>query len=153
MIKDRADSNTMRRTYEEDENKPGRLRLRDQNATDNPTYPSRGHPAVDWIWTQDQPEDRLAPVMLYIAPTRALVNQNLMEFKFFTLGTNLTCRNITGGHNYLLQVKEAKKACDILCITSGALFKLHNEGFMTLNRLEYLVFDEAHSLFRPATET
>ncbi len=80
---------------------------------------------------------------LVLAPTRELAIQ--IDDCFRDYGRHLSLRHtvIYGGVGQNPQVDALKRGCDILVATPGRLQDLHDQGFVSLERLEIFVLDEA----------
>lgn len=84
---------------------------------------------------------------LIIVPTRDLAMQILTVIKDFTRFTDLRRTVIVGGHMYEGQFESLASNPDIIIATPGRLMQLLDETSFSLKKVEYLVFDEADSLF------
>ena len=80
---------------------------------------------------------------LILTPTRELAIQIGESIESY--GKHLALRHtvIFGGVSQNPQVDALKKGTDILVATPGRLMDLHNQGFVSLDRLEVFVLDEA----------
>ena len=83
-----------------------------------------------------------SPRTLVLAPTRELAAQ--INESFATYGTFMRFRHtvIFGGVGQGPQVRAMSKGVDVLVATPGRLLDLMNQGYVSLNHLEYLVLDE-----------
>ena len=84
---------------------------------------------------------------LIIVPTRDLAMQTLQVVKDLSRYTDLRRSLIVGGHNYEGQFESLAANPDIIIATPGRLMQILDETAFSLKRVEYLVFDEADSLF------
>ena len=84
---------------------------------------------------------------LIMVPTRDLAMQTLQVIKDLSRFTDLRRSLIVGGHNYEGQFESLAANPDIIIATPGRLMQLLDETAFSLKRVEYLVFDEADSLF------
>jgi ATP-dependent RNA helicase DBP3 len=95
----------------------------------------------------DQPKigngDRAGPIMLTLSPTRELAMQTaaVAESSGLPVGIKSTC--IYGGVDKNMQKKALKQGVHIVIATPGRLLGLIEEKALTLNRVTYLVLDEA----------
>jgi ATP-dependent RNA helicase RhlE len=80
---------------------------------------------------------------LVLTPTRELAAQvfaNVLEYGEFL---DLRSAVIFGGVNQNPQVAQLRRGVDILVATPGRLLDLHNQGVLSLAKIEILVLDEA----------
>ncbi len=80
---------------------------------------------------------------LVLAPTRELAMQISANMK--TYGHHLPLRHtvVFGGVSQNPQVQQLRKGVDVLIATPGRLLDLMQQGFIRLDRIEFLVLDEA----------
>jgi len=83
---------------------------------------------------------------LILTPTRELAMQIRNNIRTYTLGTKLKCSVIFGGVNQASQKEVLKKGVDILVATPGRLLDLVNQKCAKLDKVEYLVLDEADTM-------
>jgi len=83
---------------------------------------------------------------LILTPTRELAMQIRNNIRTYTLGTKLKCSVIFGGVNQTSQKEVLKKGVDILVATPGRLLDLVNQRSAKLEKVEYLVLDEADTM-------
>jgi ATP-dependent RNA helicase RhlE len=86
---------------------------------------------------------RRAVRALILAPTRELVAQISEEFKTFSRELDLRLVTIYGGVAQKAQTQALQKGVDIIVAAPGRLLDLMNQGFVSLNEVEFLVLDEA----------
>ena len=84
---------------------------------------------------------------LVIVPTRELASQVAEAIRSYAEGLELTCIALFGGANMARQAKELEEGVDIIVATPGRLIELNKQGHVPLSRIEYLVFDEADTIF------
>lgn len=80
---------------------------------------------------------------LVLAPTRELASQISEEFFIHSKGLNLRLLTVYGGVSQRPQTQALQKGIDIMVATPGRLLDLIQQGFISLNRIEYFVLDEA----------
>lgn len=80
---------------------------------------------------------------LILTPTRELAAQVYDNVKAYSEYTDLRSVVIFGGVNQKPQVSAIRRGVDILVATPGRLLDLHNQGVVSLKRVEILVLDEA----------
>ena len=80
---------------------------------------------------------------LIITPTRELAIQIGESFTNYGKFTGLKNTVVFGGVRQGKQVSELRRGIDILVATPGRLLDLMNQGFITLEHIEYFVLDEA----------
>lgn len=84
---------------------------------------------------------------LVIVPTRELASQVAEAIRLYAEGLDLSCIALFGGANMARQAKELGGGVDIIVATPGRLIELNKQGHVPLSRIEYLVFDEADTIF------
>jgi len=80
---------------------------------------------------------------LVLAPTRELVQQIHASFIQYGLNTGVNIASVFGGVSLKPQISNIAKGVDILVATPGRLLDLISNGYLSLNDLSVLVFDEA----------
>ncbi|CAI8017258.1 ATP-dependent RNA helicase DDX42 [Geodia barretti] len=97
----------------------------------------------------DQPEIKEGdgPIALVCAPTRELCQQIYHEARKFGKSYNLTVTCVYGGGSKWEQSNALKEGCEILVATPGRLIDLVRGKATNLQRVTYLVFDEADRMF------
>ncbi len=83
-----------------------------------------------------------SPRTLVLAPTRELAAQ--IDESFAAYGSFMRFRHtvIFGGVSQGTQTRAMSKGVDVLVATPGRLLDLMNQGYVSLNHLEFLVLDE-----------
>lgn len=85
--------------------------------------------------------------VLVIVPTRELASQVCSAIETYAQGLELKCIALYGGANMARQAKELSEGVDIIVATPGRLIELNKQGHVPLSRIEFLVFDEADTIF------
>lgn len=80
---------------------------------------------------------------LIITPTRELAIQIGENFTFYSKHIGIKNTVIFGGVNQAGQVDKIKRGVDVLIATPGRLLDLMNQGYVSLNYINYFVLDEA----------
>jgi ATP-dependent RNA helicase RhlE len=80
---------------------------------------------------------------LIITPTRELAIQISNSFAVYGKFTGIKNTVVFGGVKQDAQTNALRKGVDILVATPGRLLDLMNQGFISLNTIEYFVLDEA----------
>ena len=88
----------------------------------------------------DQPH---GPRSLILEPTRELAAQVDDALKTFARSTDLRIAVVYGGVGYGLQMQNLRHGLDILVATPGRLLDHLHRGTVKLDRVQYLVLDEA----------
>jgi len=83
------------------------------------------------------------PRVLILEPTRELAAQVETEFRDFSRFTDLRVAVVFGGVGYGQQKETLRKGVDVLVATPGRLLDLLNQGACRLDRVQFLVLDEA----------
>ena len=81
------------------------------------------------------------PICLVLAPTRELVQQ--IENVARTYGKGVWTTSVFGGASRMYQARQLQRNTDILVATPGRLIDLLESDMATLNRISYVVLDEA----------
>lgn len=90
-----------------------------------------------------QKERSKAPRALVLVPTRELAEQITTVFHQIGKGLSLKTTPIIGGVEQDKQIKSLLEGTDILVATPGRVFDLRSQGFLSLDKLQFLVLDEA----------
>src|SRR6056300_1167960 len=80
---------------------------------------------------------------LVVTPTRELATQIGESFKVYGKYTNLKNTVVFGGVKQGAQVEALRRGIDILVATPGRLLDLINQGYISLQNVQYSVLDEA----------
>ena len=80
---------------------------------------------------------------LIVTPTRELAIQIAESISDYSKYTSITNTVIFGGVSQHAQTQKLQKGVDILTATPGRLLDLINQGFVSLEHIEYFVLDEA----------
>ncbi|MBX9886726.1 MAG: DEAD/DEAH box helicase [Flavobacteriaceae bacterium] len=80
---------------------------------------------------------------LILTPTRELAAQILANIKEYSEFLDIRTAVMFGGVNQKPQVAQLRQGIDILVATPGRLLDLHNQGLLSLAKVEILVLDEA----------
>ncbi len=89
----------------------------------------------------DRPEPQ--PRVLVLEPTRELAAQVETAFRDFARFTGFRVAVVFGGVGYGQQREALRKGVDVLVATPGRLLDLMQQGSVRLDRVQYLVLDEA----------
>ncbi|PHM17065.1 MAG: RNA helicase [Sulfuricurvum sp. PD_MW2] len=84
---------------------------------------------------------------LIIVPTRELASQIGSAIEIYAQGLELKVLPLFGGANMARQAKELSNGVDIIVATPGRLIELNKQGHVPLSRIDFLVFDEADTIF------
>jgi len=80
---------------------------------------------------------------LVMVPTRELAIQINAVFVSLSRYTKIRSFSIFGGVEQDVQIEKLQKGIDILVATPGRMFDLISQGFVQLEKVEYLILDEA----------
>lgn len=86
---------------------------------------------------------KVFPTTLILAPTRELVSQIFAEAKKFCYRSWVRPAVCYGGAEMGSQIREIEKGCDLLAATPGRLVDLIDRGKISLEKIKYLILDEA----------
>lgn len=95
------------------------------------------------LLSQGQPLRQRPVRALVLTPTRELAAQVYENVKEYSVFLDLRSAVIFGGVNQNPQVNQLRQGVDILVATPGRLLDLHNQGMLSLSKVEILVLDEA----------
>ncbi|CAF0954520.1 unnamed protein product [Adineta steineri] len=104
-------------------------------------------PALVHIMAQEQLKVDDGPIVLILAPTRELAQQIHLECKKYGKPYNINSCCAFGGGNMHEQIMACKEGCEILVCTPGRLIDLVKKKGTNLQRVTYVVFDEADRMF------
>lgn len=85
------------------------------------------------------------PRALVVTPTRELAIQ--VEGVFQTLDCDARCALLYGGVGYASQTQALRRGTDLVIGTPGRILDMVGRRLVSLNRIEYLVLDEADEMF------
>lgn len=91
--------------------------------------------------------ERGIPRGLVITPTRELCRQ--VTECIGNLGMGLRCVALYGGDSYYRQERELRQGIDVVCATPGRLNDHIQRGTLSINKMKFLVLDEADELLNP----
>ena len=80
---------------------------------------------------------------MILSPTRELASQIHKEATKFCYGSGIASTVVYGGVNIQSHIKELNRGIDVLVATPGRLLDLLEKKHLSLEKLEYLVLDEA----------
>ena len=83
------------------------------------------------------------PRALILTPTRELALQIGEQFECFGKGLPVRSAVVFGGVSQVPQVEALQRGIDVLVACPGRLWDLMNQGYVTLDKLEIFVLDEA----------
>jgi ATP-dependent RNA helicase RhlE len=95
------------------------------------------------LLSQGQPLRQRPVRALVLTPTRELAAQVYENVKEYSVFLDLRSAVIFGGVNQNPQVNQLRQGVDVLVATPGRLLDLHNQGMLSLSKVEILVLDEA----------
>lgn len=104
-------------------------------------------PMLIHIMLQRELEPGDGPIGLILAPTRELSQQIYTEVKKFGKGYNIQVVCAYGGGSMWEQTKGCQAGAEIIVATPGRLIDLIKKKATNLQRVTYLVFDEADRMF------
>ncbi|WP_298445362.1 DEAD/DEAH box helicase [uncultured Ferrimonas sp.] len=98
-------------------------------------------PLLHHLLQQPQPKPQLRALVL--VPTRELAQQVEQAISHYAAETELAVTLAYGGVSINPQIHAIKQGVDLLVATPGRLLDLLGKGVVSLNKVVYLVFDEA----------
>jgi superfamily II DNA/RNA helicase len=87
------------------------------------------------------------PFALIVAPTRELASQIFNVFKGISYHSKLRVRDLTGGDTHAKMKSVAASSYEILIATPSRVKSAIQKKELSLNQLQYVIFDEADQLF------
>ena len=100
-------------------------------------------PMLQRIKRAEQSQDCARPTSLVVAPTRELAAQIAESVYVYGSRSRVRCAAIYGGVSKNRQIHELKKRPEIVIATPGRLLDLISEKQLRLDRVSFLVLDEA----------
>ena len=100
-------------------------------------------PILHQLSTNRTPPERKCCRVLVLSPTRELSSQILDSFRAYGRHLGITATLAIGGVTMGKQVRALMNGVDILVATPGRLLDLVNSNALRLNKVEFLVLDEA----------
>ncbi|XP_076821109.1 putative ATP-dependent RNA helicase DDX4 isoform X1 [Clavelina lepadiformis] len=97
--------------------------------------------------------EKQLPEAIVVGPTRELVYQIYLEARKFARGS--ICRPVVayGGTSVGYQLRELQRGCNVLIATPGRLMDFINKGKVGLDKVQYLILDEADRMLDMGFET
>lgn len=86
---------------------------------------------------------KLMPIALVLAPTRELASQIYDEARKFSYRSRVRPCVVYGGSDIKAQMRDLDLGCHILVATPGRLIDLHDRSKVGLEKIKYLILDEA----------
>ena len=99
-------------------------------------------PVIQKLMTSPRPK-RWGIRALILSPTRELAAQIDENLSIYSKYLRLSHLVIFGGVSQKPQVEMLERGVDILVATPGRLLDLHRQGFITFDKIEFFVLDEA----------
>lgn len=90
---------------------------------------------------------RGTPFALIVAPTRELASQIFNVFKGISYHSKIRVRDLTGGDTHAKMKSVAASSYEILIATPSRVKSAIQKKELSLNQLQYVIFDEADQLF------
>lgn len=100
-------------------------------------------PVIQILSTRKVVEKEYGIRCLIMVPTHELAIQVAGVTQELMKGTGLKVLGLHGGVKQDPQIEQLKKGVDVLVATPGRMFDLASQGFLTFNRVEILILDEA----------
>lgn len=105
-------------------------------------------PMLVHIVAQDELTAGEGPVGVVLCPTRELAVQICEVIQSFAGPSGVRCLAIYGGGDVRQQADALKEKNDVIVATPGRFIQLLNDGHTNLNRVTYVVLDEADEMLR-----
>lgn len=88
----------------------------------------------------------VSPQALILSPTRELTTQIYEEARKFTYQIGLRSVVVYGGTVVSEQTRDLQRGCNILVATPGRLLDLIQRGYVSLDKVQFFVLDEADNM-------
>ncbi|KAK1945948.1 DEAD-box ATP-dependent RNA helicase 24 [Phytophthora citrophthora] len=92
------------------------------------------------------------PIAIVLAPTRELAHQTYIQAKKFLAVYGASCAAIYGGAGKWEQVQALKKGVEVVVATPGRLIEMIRKKVAPMNRVTFVVLDEADRMFEMGFE-
>lgn len=90
-----------------------------------------------------RPAEPANPISLVLSPTRELASQIQDECRKFTDRTSIRSVAVYGGRDMQKQLRGVRSGCHIVIGTPGRIIDMIQRGYLGLEKIQYLVLDEA----------
>jgi ATP-dependent RNA helicase RhlE len=100
-------------------------------------------PILHRLFSNRQPIERKSCRVLVLSPTRELSSQILDSFKAYGRHLRISTSLVIGGVSMGAQVRGLMNGVDVLVATPGRLLDLVKQNALRINKVEFLVLDEA----------
>jgi len=100
-------------------------------------------PTIQRLSSSIKSIDKYTCRCLVMVPTHELAIQVANIFKLLAHGTGLHVVGIYGGVEQASQIALLKKGADVLVATPGRMYDLASQGFLSFQKVETLIIDEA----------
>eukprot|EP01117_Protostelium_nocturnum_P009480 TRINITY_DN3379_c0_g1_i2.p1 TRINITY_DN3379_c0_g1~~TRINITY_DN3379_c0_g1_i2.p1 ORF type:complete len:756 (-),score=288.94 TRINITY_DN3379_c0_g1_i2:26-2293(-) len=104
-------------------------------------------PMIVHILDQWELEKGDGPIAIICAPTRELAHQIFTETKKFAKSSGIQTAAVYGGITKMEQIRSLKNGAEIVVATPGRLIDMIKSKACKMNRVTYLVLDEADKMF------
>ncbi|KAJ0409873.1 hypothetical protein P43SY_005767 [Pythium insidiosum] len=109
-------------------------------------------PMVIHVMHQRELEKDEGPIALVLSPTRELAHQIFVQAKKFLSVYGAHCAAIYGGVGTWEQVQALRKGAEVVVATPGRLIGLVRKRTVKMNRVTFVVLDEADRMFEMGFE-
>lgn len=109
-------------------------------------------PMVRHVMDQREIARGEGPIAVVLAPTRELAHQTYVQAKKFLAVYGASCAAIYGGAGKWEQVQALKKGVEVVVATPGRLIEMIRKKTAPMNRVTFVVLDEADRMFEMGFE-
>ncbi|CAH0481757.1 unnamed protein product [Peronospora belbahrii] len=109
-------------------------------------------PMVRHVMDQRELERGEGPIAVVLAPTRELAHQTYVQAKKFLAVYGASCAAVYGGAGKWEQVQALKKGVEVVVATPGRLIEMIRKKTAPMNRVTFVVLDEADRMFEMGFE-
>ncbi|KAL4158263.1 hypothetical protein PRNP1_004041 [Phytophthora ramorum] len=109
-------------------------------------------PMVRHVMDQRELQRGEGPIAVVLAPTRELAHQTYVQAKKFLGVYGASCAAIYGGAGKWEQVQALRKGVEVVVATPGRLIEMIRKKSAPMNRVTFMVLDEADRMFEMGFE-
>ncbi|CAI5737793.1 unnamed protein product [Peronospora destructor] len=109
-------------------------------------------PMIRHVMDQRELERGEGPIAVVLAPTRELAHQTYVQAKKFLAVYGASCAAIYGGAGKWEQVQALNKGVEVVVATPGRLIEMIRKKTAPMNRVTFVVLDEADRMFEMGFE-
>lgn len=109
-------------------------------------------PMVRHVMDQRELSKGEGPIAVVLSPTRELAHQIFTQARKFLLAHNAECASVYGGVGKWEQIQVLKRGAEVVVATPGRLIEMIRKKHAPMNRVTFVVLDEADRMFEMGFE-